>query len=196
MNTTRHASLALASLGLALSLGLAGCTKAKAKIKGVGDSLQAFIVTNAETEERTCLVCAYGGQPTIMAVGDVNDEGFKKDLQKIQSLVDGNKAKSLTAFALYGQIKDGKFTALSNQAEARKKLDALRKELALTYPVALVPTSLTEKEKDYTPFADAYDIVKSRTVMLAEASNKVVFAEVLGASDAQYDALAEAVKKL
>lgn len=196
MNKTRHASLALASLGLALSLGLAGCTKAKAKIQGVGDSLQAFIVTNCETEERTCLVCTYGGQPTIMAVGDVDDDAFKKDLQKIQSLVDGNKDKSLTAFALYGQIKDGKFTALSDQVAARKKLDAIRKELALTYPVALVPTSLTEKEKDYTPFTEAYDIVKSRTVMLAEAGNKVVFSEVLGASDAQYDALSDAVKKL
>jgi hypothetical protein len=33
-------------------------------------------------------------------------------------------------------------------------------------------------------------------VMLAEAGNKVVFSEVLGASDAQYDALSDAVKKL
>lgn len=192
-STTLWATLALTFV---VGLGAVGCTKAKAKIKGVGDNLEAFIVTNLETEERTCLVCAYGGRPTIMAVGDLDDVGFQEDLKQIQGLVTAHAKDDLTAFALYGRVKDGKFTPLADQAAAQAKLAGLQKSLGLSFPITLVPTSLTEKEKDYTPFSDSYDIAKSRTIMLADAGNKVVFSDVFGKSEAQYQALADAVKKL
>lgn len=193
-------TLAGLSLALALSAGLAGtaCKKAEAKVKGVGDTMKAFIIKNCGTGERYCQVCAYGGKPTIMAVGDLDDAGFAEDLKRIQELVEANGDKDLTAFALYGEIEAGKFAPVADEAAAEKKLAAMSKELGLTFPVTLVPKALTDKEaKDYTPFADAYDVSKSRTVMLAGADNKIRFAQTFGADEkAEHEALAKAVEAL
>ena len=194
--TISNPTLAVASLSLALGFGLAGtaCKKAEAKVKGVGDTLKAFIVTNCETGDRYCQVCAYGGRPTIMAVGDIDDAAFEQDLAQIQGLVAANGDKELTAFALYGKIEGGKFAAVADEAAAQKKLAALTKKLGLTFPVTLAPKALTEKEaKDYTPFTDAYEISKSRTVMLAGAGNDIRYAETMSAdAKAQHAALASA----
>jgi hypothetical protein len=187
----------LASLTVSAAVGgSAGCKKAHAKVKGVGDTLQAFIIRDAGTGERYCQVCAYGGRPTIFAVGDIDDAGFAEDLVKIQALLDEHRDAELSAFALYGKIAEGRFAPLPDEDGALAKLAALRTERGLTMPVTIVPNALTDKEKaNYAPFTEVYEIAKSRTVMMAKANNQITWVGQLDGSDAGYAALAEAVKK-
>ena len=186
----------IAGLILALGTTSAACREVEAKVKGPGDSLKAFIIENCATYERYCQVCAYSGSPTIMAVGDVDDAEFAKDLKKIQALYENHKADGLTAFALYGKFTDGALASVSENADTLKRLAALRKELGLTFPVTVLPRTLTTKESMlYRPFGESYDVRQSRTVMVAQANNKVVWADVMKGQAAQYAALAGAVKK-
>ncbi len=185
-------------IGLALLLGGAGvaCKEAQAKVKGPGDSLKAFVIKNCASGERYCQVCAYSGKPTIMAVGVMGDKDFEKDLVEINKLVKANEAKGLTAFALYGEIKEGKFVAVADEAAAEKTLAATHARLGLKFPITLAPAKLEEKEaKSYKPFTELYEVNKSRTVMVAKASNEIVWADTLAGKDAQYKAMAAAVGK-
>lgn len=191
MNVTGRNALPLAFL---LASTTVACKEAQAKTKGVGDSLRAFIVQNATSGERYCQVCAYSGRPTLMAVTDIEDDGAEKDLAEMQKIFESNKEKGLTVFALFGSIKDGKFTPVKDDAAALKKLKELTAKLELGYPVTIVPSSYTEKEKKgYMPFVDQYVVPKSRTVLLAGADNKIVFADVMDGADQKYEKLATAV---
>ena len=195
--TLQTLSVFLAALTITAGLGgTTGCKKAHAKVKGVGDTLQAFIIRDAGSGERYCQVCAYGGRPTIFAVGDIDDAGFADDLTKIQGLLDAHEAAELSAFALYGKIADGRFQPLSDEDGALAKLAALRAERGLKMPVTIVPNQLSDKEKaNYAPFTEVYEVGKSRTVMMAKANNEIIYVGTLDGSDAGYAALAEAVKK-
>lgn len=197
MNTLQLLGLFLAGLTVTAGLGAnVGCKQAHEKVKGVGDTLQAFIIRDAGSGERYCQVCAYGGRPTIFAVGDMDDAGFVQDLEKIQALLDEHKDAELSAFALLGKISGGHFTPLADEDGALTKLAALRKEKGLTMPVTIVPNQLTDKEKkDYAPFTEIYEIGKSRTVMMAKANNQIIYVGTMDGSEATYAALSEAVKK-
>ena len=189
--------ISLATMTLGLAIGNLACREAHAKVKGPGDSLKAFIIQNCATHERYCQVCAFSGSPTVMAVGDVDDAGFIKDLKEIQSLYEAHKGQGLTAFALYGKFKDGKFTSVSEDKATLTRLTDLQKELGLTFPVTVLPRTLTPKEaRNYTPFGDNYEVTQSRTIMVAKANNKIVWSDVLKGDATQYAALAEAVKKV
>ena len=59
---------------------IGGCRSSKPKTKGVGDTLRAFIIQDCVSGQKYCQVCAYSGKPTIMAIGDVNDDNFVNDL--------------------------------------------------------------------------------------------------------------------
>jgi hypothetical protein len=173
-----------ALLGLVVGVG---CKEAEARTKGVGDSLRPFIVMNCESAERYCQVCAYGGKPKIMFVADVDDTAAEADLLRIQKIVDQYSSKGLVAFALFGQIENGKFTPVSDEQAVAAKLKEMTERLKLTYPVTIVPSSYTEKEKKgYTAFVDSYDIATSRRLLYADAKNKVSVAESV--SDAQAEA--------
>ncbi len=190
-------SLAFCALALALSAAPA-CKKAEAKTKGVGDNLRAFLIKNCADGKRYCQVCAYGGKPTIMAVVDLEDKGAEKDLVQIQKMLDANKDKGLTAFALYGTFKNGMFSPVKDDDAAAKKLKSTTERLGLSYPVTLLPTKYSEKElKSYTPFVDAYEVKKSRTLMLADAGNKVLWSATIadGSAETQYKNLETALKK-
>ena len=194
----QHLPPMLSVAGLVLTLGVASsaCREVQAKVKGPGDSLKAFIIKNCTTHERYCQVCAYSGSPTIMAVGDVDDAEFGKDLKKIQVLYETHKADGLTAFALYGQFKNEKLKPVSQDTALLERLATLRKELGLTFPVTVLPSALTSKESIlYTPFGQSYDVRKSRTVMVAKANNTIVWADTLNGEATRYAALAGAVKK-
>lgn len=198
MHTNEIGKIGLA--GLMMAIGMAGlaCKEAEAKVAGVGDTMKAFIIQECESGDRYCQVCAYGGMPTIMAVGDLDDAAFSKDLEKIQKIVDANKAKDLTAFALYGTIKDGRFTPPADPAAAQAKLAKLKKALGITFPVTMVPQTLTSAEaKNYKPFTDIYAVGTSRTVMLAKANNKIVYAANVAKDEkAAFDGLSKAVEAL
>ena len=81
--------LATSALALLLAAPNAGCKEAEARTQKVGDRLQAFIVQNCEDEAKYCQVCKFGGQPTIMAVGELGDASFEKDRAVQEAVVDG-----------------------------------------------------------------------------------------------------------
>ncbi len=186
MQTTLRTLAHLSAL-LALAASGAGCKEAQARTKGVGDSLQPFIVMNCESGDRYCQICAYGGKPKIMVVADMDDAKVEADLMRVQKLVDAHQAQGLVAFALFGEIENGAFKPVADDAAAAMKLKEMRERLKLTYPVTLVPSSYTEREtKGYTPFISSYEIPTSRRVLFADISNRIKFAETI--QDAQADA--------
>lgn len=193
---TTIASLLTAVL---MAAGATACKEAQAKTKGVGDVFRPFIIKNCGTGERYCQVCAYGGKPTIMVVADVDDTSVDQDLMKVQKILDASKDKALTAFALFGQIEGGKFKPVADDDAAAKKLKAKAEKLKLSYPVTLVPAKYTEAEKKgYAPFVDAYHVAASRRVMLADAANKVLFAETIDdeKAESQFEQLEKTIQKL
>lgn len=196
MKTTSMTALLSAAGLVALAAGSTACKEAQAKTQGVGDSLRAFVIKNCEDGKRYCQVCAYGGRPTIMTIADLDDEGVEKDLAKIEELVAKHKDKGLTAFALFGHIDGGKFTPVSDDDAATKKLAEMKKRLDLSFPLTIVPSQLTEKEKkSYMPFDAQYAVGKSRTLFAAATDNEVFFADVMTGADAQYDKLAASLKE-
>lgn len=192
-------SIASLFAGLLLAAGAVACKEAQAKTKGVGDVFRPFIIKNCGTGERYCQVCAYGGKPTIMVVADVDDAAVDQDLMKVQKILDQSKDKALTAFALFGEIEGGKFKPVADDDAAAKKLKEKAEKLKLSYPVTLVPAKYTDAEKKgYAAFVDAYHVATSRRVMLADAANKVLFAETIenAKADAQFAQLEKTVEKL
>lgn len=190
-------TLYFAAIALFLAAASTACRDVQAKVKGPGDSLKAFIIENCATNERYCQVCAYSGSPTVMAVGDVDDAAFAQDLQKIQVLYERHKPDGLTAFALYGKFKNGTLTPVSGDPATPKRLAARQKELGLTFPVTVLPTALNSRESMiYSPFGESYEIRESRTVLVAAANNKIVWAATMTGAAGQYAALAGAVKKV
>lgn len=179
---------------MVLVLSATGCNKGPT-VERVGDSLQAFIVQDCEESKKYCQVCAYSGKPTIMAVGEIGDAGFEKDLVAIQRLITDKGEAGLTAFAVVGQLDGKGIKPYEDEADALAKLRATRSRLGITFPVAIVPREVSESQKkNYYPFNALYRIKASRTVLFAGADNKITFAEVI-TSEQQHDKLATTVQK-
>lgn len=197
MKQIRTQTIGWTVLVAGLLLGGTACKEANAKVKGVGDNLQAFIIQNCDNGDRYCQVCAFSGKPTIMAVGDLTDAGFEQDLKEIQGLVKTHKAKGLTAFALFGKFEQGRFQSFKDPKKAMEDVKKLQAKLGLQFPVTIVPENLTDKEKkNYTPFDRLYDVSQSRTVLVGAANNNIVFADTMKGEAPQYQALEAAVKKV
>ncbi|MEQ8275378.1 MAG: hypothetical protein RKU31_17035 [Deltaproteobacteria bacterium] len=196
MNTRTVTALFSAASLVALAAGATACKEAAAKTQGVGDNLRAFVIKNCEDGKRYCQVCAYGGRPTLMTIADLDDDGVEKDLQEMEKLLAANKDKGLTAFALFGHMKTGKFVAVSDDDAATKKLAEMKKRLGLSFPLTIVPSQLTEKEqKSYMPFDAQYAVGKSRTLFAAASDNEVFYADVMTGDAKQYEKLAAKLKE-
>ena len=182
-----------------LALNLFACRASKPKTKGVGDQLRAFVIQECGSKQKYCQVCAYSGKPTIMAVGDVNDKDFENDLVAIQKVMTSSGSDGLTAFALVGPFEDEKLGKFSNTDEALNNLKAMTKKRSITFPVVVLPSEMSEAQKqNYASYAQAYDIKSSRTILYAGADNKITFAEVITntSSTSQFKRLADlALKK-
>jgi hypothetical protein len=189
----------LVALGLVLLTG-AACRETPTPVRGVGDALQAFIIQDCAEKRTQCLVCTYGGKPTIMAVGDLDDAAFERDLVEIQRVLDAGRDRGLTAFALVGELDaDGKLEPFADEAAALDELDALRRRLGLEYPVVIVPKTQTKEQRvNYAPFNKSYALSGSRTILLARADNRIVYAEQVrdATAAAQYDKLAKLASAL
>ena len=171
---------------------VSGCRSSKPKTKGVGDTLRAFIIQDCMSGQKYCQVCAYSGKPTIMAIGDVNDDNFIDDLDAIQKVVSSSASKGLTAFALVGSFKGEEFGKLGGDKKSVEKLKNVVDARKLSFPVVVLPDEMSDAQKqNYASYASAYDIKQSRTVLYAGADNKIKFAEVITntSSSAQFKKL-------
>ncbi len=184
MRTTRR------DLSTALMLGailptLYGCLRGGegAKTSDVGDRLRPFVSVDASTGKRYCQVCAFGGRPTLMAVFDLDDPDAIENLSTIQGVLDDQRG--LTAFALFGRFHDRALAGPADLAEARRNLNQRIETLALTFPVTILPASLTPSEALlYRPYGERFDLPASGTILLAAADNRVRFKDRLSRSGA------------
>lgn len=184
--------LATVAIGALLSAGGTACRDAEARTSKVGDKLKAFIVQNCDSEAKYCQVCKYGGQPTIMAVGQIGDEAFEQDLVRIQDLLSKQKDGGLTAFALLGKLGPEGLAHFEDEAKALAELKAMRARLGLSYPVVIAPKERTKDQaRSYQTFNQAYSVTKGRTILFAGANNELVFAETIApaSADAQFKTL-------
>ena len=184
MRTTRR-NLSTALRAGVLLPALFGCLGRSdgAKTSEVGDRLQPFVSVDASTGKRYCQVCAFGGRPTLMAVFDLDDPNAPQHLATIQGVLDAHQG--LTAFALFGRFRDRALAGLDDLSEARPALTERVKAQALSFPVTILPASLTASEALlYRPYGERFDLAASGTVLLAAADNRVRFKDRLSRSGA------------
>jgi hypothetical protein len=151
----------------------------------------AFNIINCESGDEYCQVCKYGPSPKIMAVGTIDDEGFKQDLKDLDALVKKYGDDKLKAFAVIASAHDGALVTPTSgdkeQLQAAAK--ALKEELGLSFPVVL-PAAKGDGQNGI--FEDHYQIKLSRTIMFADGQNKVKYSEVAPADKASLDAAIQA----
>ncbi len=151
----------------------------------------AFDIINCESGDQYCQVCKYGPSPKIMAVGTIDDDGFKQDLQDLDALVKKYGDDKVKAFAVIADARDGALvTPIANKDELQAKAKALKEELSLSFPIVLP----APKGEDFNgTFEEHYQIKQSRTIMFADGKNKVKYSEVAPADKSKLDEAIKAV---
>jgi hypothetical protein len=205
----RHATLLLATL--LLGLAAIGCDKptqavqakpdaaepATAEPEGptvasglaLGQKFAAFEIINCDSGDEYCQVCKYGGSPKIMAVGTIDDEGFKQDLKQLDAMVSKYGDDKIKAFAVIASNDNGKLgTPIGNKDELQAKAKALREELGISMPV-VIPAP--DEGGPNGVFEEHYQIKQSRTIMFADGRNRVKYSAV---APSDYASLDEAIK--
>jgi hypothetical protein len=124
-----------------------------------------------------------------MAVGTIDDEGFKQDLKQLDAMVAKYGEDKLKAFAVIASNDNGKLgTPVGNKDELQAKAKALRTELGITIPV-VIPAP--EAGGPNGVWEDHYQIKQSRTIMFADGRNLVKYSAV---APSDYTSLDEAIK--
>jgi hypothetical protein len=164
-------------------------TRVAASGLDLGMRFAAFDIVNCDSGDKYCQVCQFGGSPKIMAVGTIDDEQFKKDLQDLDAIVAKYGDDKVKAFAVIAEVKDGVLvTPLANKDDLQAKAKALKAELGITMPI-VVPAATGEAVNGV--FEDPYQIKQSRTIMFADSKNEVKYTAV---APENYQALDEAIK--
>jgi hypothetical protein len=209
----RHASHLFATLLLGLSSSLAsGCDKpvepAQAKPEApqpqvappevaalasgglaIGQRFAAFEIINCDSGDEYCQVCKYGSSPKIMAVGTIDDEGFKRDLKQLDAMVTKYGEDKVKAFAVIASNDGGTLgTPIGDKDELQAKAKALREELGISMPV-VIPAPDDGGRNGV--FEDHYQVKQSRTIMFADGRNRVQYSAVAPSDLASLD---EAIK--
>lgn len=166
-----------------------GAAKTVASGLDLGERFAAFDIINCDSGDQYCQVCKFGPSPKIMAVGTIDDEGFKKDLKDLDAMVAKYGPDKVKAFAVIADNKDGALvTPVGNKDELQAKAKALRTELGISMPV-VIPAPKGEAING--TFEDHYQVSESRTIMFADGRNKVTYSEV---APANYEGLDAAIK--
>jgi hypothetical protein len=151
----------------------------------------AFEIINCDSGDKYCQVCKYGPTPKIMAVGTIDDAGFKQDLKDLDALVKKYGDDKVKAFAVIADARDGALvTPLANKDQLQAQAKALKEELGLSFPVVL---PAPEGDAVNGVFEDHYQIKQSRTIMFADGKNQVKYSEVAPADKTGLDAAIKAV---
>jgi hypothetical protein len=149
----------------------------------------AFKIINCDSGDEYCQVCKYGSSPKIMAVGTIDDDGFKQDLKDLDALVKKYGDDKVKAFAVIADARDGALvTPVGNKDELQAKAKALKEELGLSFPV-VIPAPKGDAQNG--TFEEHYQIKQSRTIMFADSKNKVKYSEVAPSDKSGLD---EAIK--
>jgi hypothetical protein len=155
----------------------------------LGQRFAAFEIINCDSGDEYCQVCKFGGSPKIMAVGTIDDEGFKQDLKALDAMVAKYGEDKIKAFAVIASNESGTLgTPIGNKDELQAKAKALRAELGISMPV-VIPAP--EAGGPNGVFEDHYQIKQSRTIMFADGRNLVKYSAV---APSDYASLDEAVK--
>jgi hypothetical protein len=155
----------------------------------LGQRFAAFEIINCDSGDQYCQVCKYGPSPKIMAVGTIDDEGFKQDLKQLDAMVAKYGEDKLKAFAVIASSENGKLgTPVGNKDELQAKAKALRTELGISIPV-VIPAP--EGDGPNGVWEDHYQIKQSRTIMFADGRNLVKYSAV---APTDYASLDEAIK--
>ncbi len=155
----------------------------------LGMRFAAFDIVNCDSGDKYCQVCKFGGSPKIMAVGTIDDEQFKKDLQDLDAIVAKYGDDKVKAFAVIAESKDGALvTPLASKDDLQARAKALKEELGINMPI-VVPAA--EGDAVNGVFEDHYQIKQSRTIMFADGKNEVKYTAV---APENYQALDEAIK--
>ncbi|HLT36994.1 MAG TPA: hypothetical protein VK034_11935 [Enhygromyxa sp.] len=151
----------------------------------------AFDIINCDSGDQYCQVCKYGPSPKIMAVGTIDDAGFKQDLKDLDALVKKYGEDKIKAFAVIADARDGALvTPVANKDALQAQAKALKEELGLSFPVVL-PAPKGDAANGV--FEEHYQIKQSRTIMFADGKNQVKYSEVAPADKAGLDAAIKAV---
>jgi hypothetical protein len=142
---------------------------------GPGSELLTFRSVDVVTGDTVCPLerAPDSAKAKVIAVGTLHDEAFARDLQDLDAIVYKYEG-TLAAVAVFTDIEDGRAIASRDpetvRAEARDRIRALD----LTIPV-VVPTDEQDDDDTWTRY---YNVTTSRTVMLVDAENRVVFSKV------------------
>ena len=142
---------------------------------GVGGKLSAFQILNCEDGEEYCQVCRYGSNPKLMAVGTIDDEAVRQDLQDLDAIVKKYGADAVKAFAVVTDIENGKAVTPKDAEALRAKAKALKAELGVEFPIVVPAPEDGGKNETWE---DYYNITKSRTVMFSDGRNEVKYSAV------------------
>jgi hypothetical protein len=156
----------------------------------LGQRFAAFDIINCDSGDEYCQVCQYGSSPKIMAVGTIDDEGFKQDLKQLDAMVTKYGEDKIKAFAVIAVNENGLLgTPIGNKDELQAKAKALRAELGISIPVVIpAPKAGARNER----FEDHYQIKQSRTIMFADGRNLVQYSAVAPSDYASLDAAIQA----
>jgi hypothetical protein len=155
----------------------------------LGQRFAAFDIINCDSGDEYCQVCQYGSSPKIMAVGTIDDEGFKQDLKQLDAMVTKYGEDKIKAFAVIAVNENGLLgTPIGNKDELQAKAKALRAELGISIPV-VIPAPKAGGPNGR--FEDHYQIKQSRTIMFADGRNLVKYSAV---APSDYASLDEAIK--
>jgi hypothetical protein len=155
----------------------------------LGQRFAAFEIINCDSGDEYCQVCKFGSSPKIMAVGTIDDEGFKQDLKYLDAMVAKYGEDKIKVFAVIASNDNGKLgTPIGNKDELQAKAKALRTELGISMPV-VIPAP--EAGGPNGVFEDHYQVKQSRTIMFADGRNLVKYSAV---APSDYASLDEAVK--
>lgn len=156
----------------------------------LGQRFAAFEIVNCDSGDEYCQVCKFGGSPKIMAVGTIDDEGFKQDLKYLDAMVAKYGEDKVKAFAVIASNDNGLLgTPIGNKDELQAKAKALRAELGISMPV-VIPAP--EAGGPNGVFEDHYQIKQSRTIMFADGRNLVKYSEVAPSDFTSLDAAVKA----
>jgi hypothetical protein len=155
----------------------------------LGQRFAAFEIINCDSGDEYCQVCKFGSSPKIMAVGTIDDEGFKQDLKYLDAMVAKYGEDKIKVFAVIASNDNGTLgTPIGNKDELQAKAKALRAELGISMPV-VIPAP--EAGGPNGVFEDHYQVKQSRTIMFADGRNLVKYSAV---APSDYASLDEAVK--
>jgi hypothetical protein len=112
----------------------------------VGAEVPSFYVrevTGSRPNEAICLVCRYGGRPTVLVCARGLDQRVQDLLTKVDRAVDGERAQGLRGFAIFLDAKASELQPKLFNLARREKLS-----LPLAFPVeSSGPRSLELPEK-------------------------------------------------